>query len=151
MRSCIVWLQRTVVMIFLGFVVTSHSKSRKTVADIISENWRSYYKSIRSRSYTTIYSTSCCQISINQSINQISIAIVVRWWWREDGFTYIHRIWVYSLSWFVRTVWFLQRPSWPWPHGSSIYSYICNACLSPPKLWVWTPFMARCTRYNIMW
>ena len=136
MRSCIVWLQRTVVMIFLGFVVTSHSKSRKTVADIISENWRSYYKSIRSRSYTTIYSTSCCQISINQSINQISIAIVVRWWWREDVFTYIHRIWVYSLSWFVRTVWFLLRPSWPWPHGSSIYSYICNLWLSPLKLWV---------------
>ena len=23
----------------------------------------------------------------------------------------------------------------------------CNRCLSPPKLWVWTLFMARCTRY----
>ena len=23
----------------------------------------------------------------------------------------------------------------------------CNQCLSPPKLWVWTLFMARCTRY----
>jgi hypothetical protein len=25
---------------------------------------------------------------------------------------------------------------------------LCNHCLSPPKLWVWTLFMARCTRYN---
>jgi hypothetical protein len=31
-------------------------------------------------------------------------------------------------------------------------SYLCNQCLSPQKLWVSTPFMARCTctRYNIM-
>ena len=28
---------------------------------------------------------------------------------------------------------------------------ICNQYLSPLKLWVRTPFMARCTRYNIMW
>jgi len=27
----------------------------------------------------------------------------------------------------------------------------CNQCLPPLKLWVWTPFMAMCTRYNIMW
>ena len=27
----------------------------------------------------------------------------------------------------------------------------CNQCLSPLKLWVRTPFIARCTRYNIMW
>jgi len=34
---------------------------------------------------------------------------------------------------------------------SWIYYYICNQCLSPLKLWVRTPLMARCTRYNIMW
>jgi len=34
---------------------------------------------------------------------------------------------------------------------SWIYNYMCNQCLSPLKLWVWTPFMVGCTRYNIMW
>ena len=33
-----------------------------------------------------------------------------------------------------------------WSYGSWIYNYLCNRCLSPLKLWVWTPFMARCTR-----
>ena len=28
---------------------------------------------------------------------------------------------------------------------------LCNQCLSPLKLWVRTPFMAKCTPYNIMW
>ena len=41
--------------------------------------------------------------------------------------------------------------SWPWSNGSWIYNYLCNQCLSPLKLWVRTPFMARCTGYNIMW
>jgi len=41
--------------------------------------------------------------------------------------------------------------SWPWSFGSWIYNYICNHCLSPLQLWVRTQFMARCTRYNIMW
>ena len=35
-----------------------------------------------------------------------------------------------------------------WSHGSWVYNYQCNQCLSPLKLWVRTPFMARCTRYN---
>ena len=39
--------------------------------------------------------------------------------------------------------------SWSWSYGSWIYSYLCNQCLSPLKLRVRTPFMARCTRYNI--
>jgi hypothetical protein len=44
-----------------------------------------------------------------------------------------------------------QGPSWS--YGSWIYNYLCNQseCLSPLKLWVRTPFMAWCTRYNIMW
>jgi hypothetical protein len=42
-------------------------------------------------------------------------------------------------------------PSWSWSYGSWIYNYMCNQCLSPIQLWVWTLFMARCTRCNIMW
>ena len=42
-------------------------------------------------------------------------------------------------------------PSWSCSCGSWIYNYICNQCLLPLKLSVRTPYMARCTRYNIMW
>ena len=42
-------------------------------------------------------------------------------------------------------------PSWSWSYGSWIYNYLCNQCLTPLTLWVRTPFMVRCTRYNIMW
>jgi len=37
-------------------------------------------------------------------------------------------------------------PQWSWSYGSWIYNYLCNQCLSPLKVWVQTPFMARCTR-----
>ena len=40
---------------------------------------------------------------------------------------------------------------WSWSYGSWVYIYLCNQCLSPLKLWVWIPFMMRCTWYNIMW
>ena len=40
---------------------------------------------------------------------------------------------------------------WSWLYCSWIYNYPCNQCLSPLKLWVWPLFMARCTRYNIIW
>ena len=42
-------------------------------------------------------------------------------------------------------------PSWLWSYGSWIYNYLCNQCLSPLKLWVRTPYIARFTKYNIMW
>jgi hypothetical protein len=45
----------------------------------------------------------------------------------------------------------VERSSWSWSCGSWIYHYLFNQCLSPLKLWFRTPFMARCTRYNIMW
>ena len=45
----------------------------------------------------------------------------------------------------------LSGPSWTWSYGSWIYNYLCNQYLSALKLWVRTPFMARCIRYNIMW
>jgi len=31
-------------------------------------------------------------------------------------------------------------------HGSWIYNYLCNQCLSPLKLWVRISLMAGCTR-----
>ena len=37
--------------------------------------------------------------------------------------------------------------SWLWTYGSWIYNYLCNQCLSPLKLWVWTLFMARCIKF----
>ena len=30
-----------------------------------------------------------------------------------------------------------------------VRNYLCSQCLSPLKLWVWTLFMARCTRYIV--
>jgi hypothetical protein len=42
-------------------------------------------------------------------------------------------------------------PSWSWLYGSLIYNYLCNQSLSSLSLWVRILFMARCTRYNIMW
>jgi len=35
----------------------------------------------------------------------------------------------------------MLRLSWSWSYGSWIYNYLCNQCLSPLKLWVWTLFM----------
>jgi len=52
---------------------------------------------------------------------------------------------------FIRYNFLFEGSSWSWSYGSWIYNYLCNQCLSPLKLWVWIPLMARCTRYNIMW
>jgi hypothetical protein len=35
--------------------------------------------------------------------------------------------------------WMKALPSWSWSHGSWIYNYLCNQCLSPLTLWVLTP------------
>ena len=35
--------------------------------------------------------------------------------------------------------WMKAPPSWSWSHGSWIYNYLCNQCLSPLNLWVRTP------------
>ena len=43
-------------------------------------------------------------------------------------------------------LWYLtafMESSWPWTYSRWIYNYICNQCLSPLKLRVRTPFMAR--------
>jgi len=44
-----------------------------------------------------------------------------------------------------------KGPSLSWSYGSWIYNYLWNQCLWPLKLCAWTPFMARCIRYNIKW
>jgi len=44
----------------------------------------------------------------------------------------------------------IRGPWLSWSYGSLIYNYMCNQCLLPLKLWVRTPFVARCTRYNIV-
>jgi len=38
-----------------------------------------------------------------------------------------------------------------WSYCSWICNYLYNQCISPLKWWVQTPFMARCTWYNILW
>jgi hypothetical protein len=40
--------------------------------------------------------------------------------------------------------------SWSWSYGSWIYNNMCNQCLTPLKLRVRTPFVDKCTRFNIM-
>jgi hypothetical protein len=42
-----------------------------------------------------------------------------------------------------------QGPSRSWSYDSWIYNYLCNQRLSPHKLWVRTPFMARCTHTTL--
>jgi len=34
---------------------------------------------------------------------------------------------------------------------TTTFVYLCNQCRSPLKLWDQSPFMGRCTWYNIMW
>jgi len=46
---------------------------------------------------------------------------------------------------------YVLGPSWSWLYGYWIYYYLGNQCLSPLKLWVRIPLMARHTQYNIMW
>jgi len=46
---------------------------------------------------------------------------------------------------------YCRGPSWSWSYGSWIYNYLCNLCPSPLKVRVRIPFIAICTRYNIMW
>jgi len=35
--------------------------------------------------------------------------------------------------------------------GAVVVVIVCTQCLSPLTLRVQTPFMGRCTQYNIMW
>ena len=52
---------------------------------------------------------------------------------------------IFSLLMTLVYPYIVERQSWSWSYGSWIYNY-----LSPLTLWVWTPFIARCTRCNIL-
>jgi hypothetical protein len=41
--------------------------------------------------------------------------------------------------------WSVGWASWSWSHGSWIYNYLCNQCLSPLMLWVRILIRVRCT------
>ena len=69
-----------------------------------------------------------------------------------------HKKDLYAAEGILKGTWYILtyiesnlRPSWLWLYDSRIYNYLCNKCLSPLKLRVQIPLMARCTRYNIMW
>ena len=64
----------------------------------------------------------------------------VKKWPIQSCKKYIHLKW----NW-------LQGSLLSWSYGSWIYNSLINQFLPPLKLWVRSPFMARCTRYNIMW
>jgi len=67
----------------------------------------------------------------------------------HDKFSFLiilYQTYLYALNSLRR-----RGPTWSWSYGSWIYNYLCNQCLSPLKLWVWTLFMSRSTWYNIMW
>ena len=65
-----------------------------------------------------------------------------KWWFFTTTLRYICRSISYP---------HVEGPSWSWSHCIWIYIYLCTQCLSPVKLWVRIPFMASCTRCNIMW
>jgi hypothetical protein len=54
------------------------------------------------------------------------------------------------MSWLLFNFNYLSETSWSWSYDIWIYSYLCNQCISPLKLCIRIPLMARCTRYNIM-
>ena len=54
-----------------------------------------------------------------------------------------------NIIYFARNHPMILGPSWS--YGSWIYNYLCDKCLSPLKLWVWTLFMLRCTiQHNVI-
>jgi len=54
--------------------------------------------------------------------------------------TFVH-IHIWGLTLFSH----VEGPSLSWSYGCWIYNYLHNQCLSPQKLWVRIPLMARCT------
>jgi hypothetical protein len=69
------------------------------------------------------------------------------YWW---GHILLIHGWLHVNIFIMQFIIFLG-PSWSWLYSSWIYNYLCNQSLSPIKLRVRTPFMARCNLYNIMW
>ena len=103
------------------------------------------------RTHNIIISIWACLPLHHQSLNVISVSSKLMKTWRKTKITilivHVH-IQVFYLLHIYSTN--LGLP-WSWSYDSWIYNYLCNQCLSPLTLWVRTPFMARSTRYNIMW
>ena len=74
----------------------------------------------------------CCILAINRNIDLLYTLHLS-----------IFEVLIHSGAVLVVIIWQL--------YFSCIYNYLCNQCWSPLKLWVRTPLMARCARYNIMW
>ena len=87
-----------------------------------------------------------------QTLSQNVVSGTSKRTYDKDNYTWFHVL-LFSLTCFQlqRYSIYLKLLSWSWSYGSWIYKYLYNQRLSPLKLWVWTPLMARCTRYNMMW
>jgi hypothetical protein len=70
-----------------------------------------------------------CDLKIQLNVNLVQVL-------RDQNFKYFK---IFELSYLVRGL------SWPWSHGSWIYYYLHNQCLSPLMLWVRISIRARCT------
>ena len=83
----------------------------------------------------------------------ISIFFFRKWKWIGPHHQVVHQnktqVVSIKISMIYSTNSGVLRSRWPWSYDSWIYNYLCNKCLSPLKLWVWIPFMARCSPYNI--
>jgi hypothetical protein len=77
----------------------------------------------------------CCNNTRQVVISGSSIPEVIIQYY-TSMFCQIGLVWVMMLTPLL-TIFQLSGPSWP--YGSRIYNYLCNQCLSPLKLWVWTP------------
>jgi hypothetical protein len=117
--------------------------STDTFSDMYEPNFRPSYKlpnqNIRQRIVTT---DSSWQREISQDIIKVTA-------WNRN--TVISSI-VITISPFISHIYWNYFTLWSclWSYGSWIHNYQCNQCLSPLKLRVWTPHMAKSTRY-IMW
>jgi hypothetical protein len=96
--------------------------------------------------------------SFSQRLNIIGFWILWLWthsfWYRR--FYFIAILWYCEINAILIPLLYppyrpTEVPSWSWSYGCWIYNYLHNQCLSPLKLWVRVPLMAKLTGYNFMW
>ena len=86
--------------------------------------------------------------TVNNWNKQLILIVEISFTWKSQYFTSIYVINVYNIRYPILFYW---GPSLLWSYGSWIYNYLWNQCLSSLKLRVLTPFLAMCSRYNIIW